>query len=419
MRRLNGFLVLAGLALSAYLLHRHFALMAGAGGGGVCSNVLHLDCDAALTSPLADFAGLPLAGWGIVHFGVLAALWLLAEPAGEPFATAARRAAFALVIAGGAAGVALSVAMATGAAPFCPLCALVHAVDLSLVAALTLQSGLGFRCLLRDVAAVAADVARAAPDAAMRTARTAFLAVGLVALVLWQTVFLLSARHETKPPDPRIAAGAFAMRVRYEIPADERDVRIGPADAPIRLVVFTDFECSACKRFAERLSAMAGRKNGQVSVVLKHFPACRSCNPSLSEDRHPNACSSARAAEAARLQGRFREYHDALFASAQPHGDEDLVRIAREMGLDAARFAADRAGGETARKVADDVELAARLGVDETPCVFMNGRRVPDIAPMTIFACMNSELASRTSLKPGRRPADERAAESPPPDGSR
>jgi protein-disulfide isomerase/uncharacterized membrane protein len=416
MRRLAAVLIVLGLALSGYLLHRHFALAHGAeaAGRGVCSTVLRLDCDAALTSKLASFAGISLAGWGIVYFGTLVALLAMAEPLGEPFRTAARRAALALAVLASVAGVGLAAAMVFGAAPFCPLCALIHAIDIALAVVLARDAGVPFRQAVREMGSAAATVVRIATDGATRLARIGFLAVGAIALVLFQTVSLLEMKNKPEPPDPRFSVAAFASTRRYVIPEDERDVRIGPAEAPDRLVVFTDFECVGCKQYSKAITKQAGHAKSRVSVVFKHFPACRSCNPAVREDRHPMACASALAAEAARMQGKFHEFHDALFASAQPHTEEDLVRLAKETGLDLDRFNADRAGDEARKKVADDVELGNRLGVDETPCVFLNGRRAPDVKPATMFLLTSSENANRPVPVPEPKPAKNPSPEESP-----
>src|SRR5882724_187016 len=128
MRRAIALLVLLGLAVSGYLLERHFALTGGAAGRSVCSTVLHLDCDEALASPMSQVAGLPLAGWGIVYFGTLATLLLVANALGEPMLATATRVGLAISLLGAAAGIVLLAMMAFGVSPFCPLCVAVHAI---------------------------------------------------------------------------------------------------------------------------------------------------------------------------------------------------------------------------------------------------------------------------------------------------
>ena len=394
MRRLNAILVVAGLLVSAYLLERHFAAAQGAA-PGVCSLVLHLDCDAALTSAWSVLAGIPLAGWGVIQFGTLGTLLLLAAPVGEPFTTVARRGAVVLGLVGAAASAMLVVATVAGAAPFCPLCAAVHAVNFVLAVALVKASGRPLATLASDVGDGILALLRPQPDPAVRLAMVATLASALVGALLHQTVLVLTEQHRGDEPDPRLALASWASSVRVGMPVDPSAPRFGPEDAPIRLVVFSDFECSACRAFAPNLQKLLRAWGGAVNAEFRHFPGSTSCNPLMKRDLHPHACAAAFAAEAARRQGKFAEYHDALFATQGPLDDDALRHAAEKTGLDLARFDADRNGPEAKQRVADDVDLGIRLGVDETPVVYCNGRRVPDVRPAVLQLVLIAEQAER------------------------
>jgi len=394
MRRLSAILVVAGLALSAYLLNRHFAAAEGAA-PGVCSLVLHLDCDAALTSAWSVVMGIPLAGWGVIQFGTIGTLLLLAAPVGEPFTAVARRAAALLALAGALASAVLVVATAAGAVPFCPLCAAVHAVSFVLAFTLVRASGRSIPTLLSDAGRGIAALMRPQADPAVRLAMVAALAAALVGAVLHQTVLVLTVQHRGDEPDPRLALASWASSVRVELPADPSAPRFGRADAPTRLVVFSDFECSACRAFAPNLVKLLRAWGGAVSAEFRHFPGSTACNRMMKRDLHPHACGAALAAEAARRQGKFAEYHDALFAATGPLDDATLRRLAEESGLDVARFDGDRGGSEAAQRVAGDIDLGIRLGVDETPVVFVNGRRVPDVRLAVLQLVLIAEQANR------------------------
>ena len=402
MRRLSAILVVAGLAISAYLLHRHFAAGQGAP-PGVCSLVLALDCDAALTSAWSVVMGIPLAGWGVIQFGTLGTLLLLAAPVGEPFTSVARRAAALLALAGASGSAVLVAATAAGAVPFCPLCAAVHAVNFALAIALVRASGRPIPTLFADAGRGFAALVRPQSEPAVRLAMVAALATALVAAVLHQTVLVLTVQHRGDGPDPRLALASWASSVRVEIPADPSAPRFGREDAPLRLVVFSDFECSACRAFAPNLVKLLRAWGGAASAEFRHFPGSTACNRMMKRDLHPHACAAALAAEAARQQGKFAEYHDALFAATGALDDATLRRAAGEAGLDLARFDADRAGSDAAQRVARDVDLGIRLGVDETPVVFVNGRRVPDVRLAVLQLVLIAEQADKPM--PMDRPA--------------
>ena len=141
-----------------------------------------------------------------------------------------------------------------------------------------------------------------------------------------------------------------------ELSADDH-VR-GPGDAAL-LIEYGDFECPFCALLHIRLA------DREVRRVFRHFPVRSS---------HPRAWAASCAAEAAALQGRFWEMHDALFADQGRLEDPHLWRRARELGLDLERFDFDRRSEEVLRRVRRDFEGGIRAGVVTTPTVFARGR---------------------------------------------
>jgi protein-disulfide isomerase len=135
----------------------------------------------------------------------------------------------------------------------------------------------------------------------------------------------------------------------------------GPAGAPV-VVVYGDYECPYCAALEPRLAALALR------VAFRHFPIRTS---------HPRALPAACAAEAAGLQGAFWAMHDALFADQSRLEDPHLWSRARALGLDVARFDADRRSEAVAVRVKADFRGGVRAGVPTTPTLFVDGERFP------------------------------------------
>ena len=135
---------------------------------------------------------------------------------------------------------------------------------------------------------------------------------------------------------------------------------------PVELVEFGDFECPYCRAAAPGVRAAVRAAGDRVRFTFRHFPVA---------DRHPHAVRAAQAAEAAGAQGRFWEYHDALFAHQDALEDDDLRRYAAELGLDAERFAADLGSPAVAERVRADAEAGAAAGVSGTPAFFLDGER--------------------------------------------
>jgi protein-disulfide isomerase/uncharacterized membrane protein len=392
-------LVALGLGISGYLLVRHYTLATASGpvGPSTCSALLKRDCDAALQSPVSRQFGLPLAGWGVVYYGTLVAIVLLGRFLGDAFRPEAALIAVVFSTAGAALSIVLFVTMALGKAPFCPLCAATHVINLLLLPTCKRLAGRPLGQLVRALGAGVASVltGRAVTSAAGRVKLLGAFAGALAAALLYQWLFIQEKLHPAAEFDVRHSLAKFAMSPRADIPIGDDDPSLGPSDAWVRVVVFSDFQCPGCRQLAAEMAPMVERFRGRVHVVFKHFPVNKICNPALKEDLHPRACEAAWAAEAARRQDKFWAFHDALFA-ANLNTDVAVEGVARQVGLDPAQFEADRERDDARAKVKADLELGIRLGVDETPAIFVNGRRAPDVRLQSLQMFIISEIASRS-----------------------
>jgi protein-disulfide isomerase len=145
-----------------------------------------------------------------------------------------------------------------------------------------------------------------------------------------------------------------------------RAPRLGPSDAPIQLVVYSDFQCSFCRQLAPVLHRLHSEFPKDVVVAFRNFPL----------DIHPRAFPAAVAAECAGEQGKFWEYHDKLFAESGNLDETRLVALAKSLGLDEARFAACRQSPRARQQVEAEMREATELDLPGAPTVFLNGRRV-------------------------------------------
>jgi protein-disulfide isomerase len=149
----------------------------------------------------------------------------------------------------------------------------------------------------------------------------------------------------------------------------------GPAEAAIAIVEFSDFQCPYCVQAFFDLRDVL-RKRSDIRLVFRHFPLDSTCNSRVTRTLHPGACLAACAAECAGAQGRFWEYHDLLFENHERLQRDNLFRFAREMKLDLAAFGTCLDDPATLARVGGDVQAGARVGVNSTPTLFINGRTV-------------------------------------------
>src|SRR5579875_3263955 len=136
----------------------------------------------------------------------------------------------------------------------------------------------------------------------------------------------------------------------------------GPAAAPL-LIEYADLECAYCAALHARLEELAERV--PLRLAYRHFPVRSS---------HPRAWSAACATEAAALQDRFWEMHDAILSDQGHMEDPHLWALAERLGLDVERFDADRRSERVAARVRSDFAAGVRAGVVATPTVFRDGR---------------------------------------------
>ena len=166
--------------------------------------------------------------------------------------------------------------------------------------------------------------------------------------------------------------------VRISVRPDE--IRPGQEDAPLRLVVFSDYDCTACRRLARDIEEdIAPSFNDRLQVIWKHLPSGSECNPHLVMHDHADSCAAAYAVEAARIQGDDAAWraHEALSAAQRKLADVDYERFAEELGLDPQRFIEDMNSETVRRRVLNDADLAHSLGVISTPTLFLEGKTVP------------------------------------------
>jgi len=138
--------------------------------------------------------------------------------------------------------------------------------------------------------------------------------------------------------------------------------RLGPKDAPVQLIEFGDFECPYCQRVHVEIRRLRDQFGDKVALVYKDFPL----------PMHASAEKAAEAARCAGAQGKFWEFHDALFESHKLQ-IADLKEEARTLKLDGARFDQCLDSGEQTSAVKNDLEQAKHLGLTGTPSFFANG----------------------------------------------
>lgn len=167
----------------------------------------------------------------------------------------------------------------------------------------------------------------------------------------------------------------------YSVATDDQPSK-GSPNAAVTIVEFTDYQCPSCARTQPLLEEVAGEYSDKVKLVARDFPL----------DQHENAAKAAEAAEAAREQGKYWEYVAILFKNQDALQVEKLKEYATQLGLDRAKFDQALDSGKFADKVLRDLSDGSKLGVNSTPTVFVNGKRVKERTRESLKAAIEAAL---------------------------
>ena len=170
----------------------------------------------------------------------------------------------------------------------------------------------------------------------------------------------------------------YKVQIQYKAPAPivqnisvDDDPATGPANAPVTVVMFSDFQCSACSATHPVLKKAMEAYTGKIRFVVRDFPL---------ESVHENAWRAALAAGAANTQGKFFEYTEILYTHQDALDDASLKKYAAELGLNAKQFELDFNSEKTAAEVRKDIADGEAYGINGTPTIFINGIRVRNMS---------------------------------------
>ncbi len=157
-------------------------------------------------------------------------------------------------------------------------------------------------------------------------------------------------------------SGAEAERLTP--PLEEVDHLRGDPGAEFELVMFGDFQCPFCLGAQSVLRRVRQRLDGRLLFAFRHLPI---------PEKHPLALVAAEASEAAAAQGKFWEYHDALYVEQPKLSRETMLRVATEVELDADRISTELDSGVHLARIERDLASAAASGATGTPSFYVNG----------------------------------------------
>jgi protein-disulfide isomerase/uncharacterized membrane protein len=380
-------LALAAAAISLMLTSYHLTQEPGA--------VFRLACDAeeggcadVLASPWAmGPGGIPTATYGAVYFGALG-LWYLAVGRPRGKGRYWHAIPLGLNLAGALFSAFLISVMLGSLGAVCWWCTLTHLINFAMLF-------LAWK-LFRE--------AQGDEEAGWPPARLGF--AGILLMIAWaaicvQALFVSAARRTAREAsdyartfyeDTDLQRYLQQRQASAAVPIRPDDPVRGNPSAPHTAVVFSDFQCPACRSFAELFEGQVLPAMGdRLRIVYKHFPLEPECNPLVQQTIHPQACEAADLAEAARSLGgsdAFWSMHDRLFRVQQSLGPGLWPSLAQEAGLDPARVAELMNSRAFRDRIREDAELGGRLGTDSTPTVFLDGKKMDNWQRLDVWQAL-------------------------------
>jgi protein-disulfide isomerase/uncharacterized membrane protein len=371
-------LIIFGWVLCGYLVFRIKQL----NGSNIkipdlCNLIFSKSCDPILSNRFSQLFGFSFAGIGLAYFGLLGLLFSLRKLVID-------RLVMFITALGTGAGAFLSYIIIKGGLT-CTLCMMIHLLNPLILIFLLIGLRNSVPSLLTK----------------SNSGRSFYLRWSVMLLMVIaiggfsQYLLLRASFNKLSEVNLDVVTKEFEKEKVYQIPVNDLSPHLGSTTSPVQLVVFSSFQCPACKTFGPILETISKKYGNKIGITFKNFPLSSVCNPRLEGNLQPQSCDAAFAAIAAQLQDRFWEYHDLLFQSDM-NFDENLFRsIAEKTELNMEKWENDRHADTVKKVLIEDLKIAYRIGINATPSVFVNGRRINNPQESVLNFLIENELKKK------------------------
>lgn len=368
---LSAGLALVGAAFSLYAAIHHRKVVRLGATDALCNLNAKFSCDAIALSDYANFLAVPWGVWGIAFYTAVLLLTCLSffNPKNRQEHLAGHA---VLMGAGLLTSLALIYIAVYWVAAFCIVCLVVHLVNFSQVA-------LCFWAWKSRTINTRFTI-----KGAFSGITTSVLAVAAVLIannIIGEKITHHAVRDK-QPPQQLETTAQLLSSESVKIPialspysGGGEDYRRGADNAPVTLVVFSDFQCPSCRQLAKYLDTLLERFDGKLRVVFRNYPLDHKCNSAVTRPMHIYACQCAVMARCAGRYGLFWRFHDHAFRN-QGSMSSGVMRVwAKAIGLSDEQISSCARDETILEKVKSDIALGDRLFIDATPTIFVNGRK--------------------------------------------
>jgi len=358
-------IALIGIGLSIYSTLHHLEVKASGKTDAACNINDSFSCDEVALSQYSEISGVPLGIFGLGYF-VAATVLLLVGLRGGKSGKEHLQGYIVMTVIGVITSVVLGF-ISTSMGAYCLTCIGVYALTAMQVGTLAFwRNDLPKDFNIKNI---------------MSGGTTAIISVAAIILIFNFSKSYLS-------PSPSEAAKSAAnlpalAPTTEDIPIAKsaysglgEDYRKGGDNAKVVITEFADMQCPACARISETLSVIQREYGDRILIVFRNYPLDSSCNSSVQARIHEHACTAAILARCAGQYGKFWQYHDTVFQRQSSINAANLRQWGTEVGLTSEQMTTCLNSKDMKDKIAEDVALGNRLGVDSTPTLFINGRKL-------------------------------------------
>jgi protein-disulfide isomerase len=350
-----------------------------AGFSSLCTLNSTFDCLAIESSPWAVFA------FGI-SVSTLAASWFLAMLIAGVFlfVDSYREKATNLLVAASAicsvASVFYFFIMVTQIKKYCPTCLTIDLISFALLGlSLSIKKSLG--------AEKKSDPSESSYGTLVATCGGLFVLSLFGILGAFQT-----GGAKLKKADIEYMGETVLRSAVVSIPDAENPQTLGPKDAKVRIVKFSDFQCPSCKNGAQTLHPILLQFGDKIRYDFRNFPLSSICNRQVQSKMHEFACDAAKAALCANQKGKFKEVYEKIFENQANLSAALIQKFGTEAGFSAEELNTCMASEPVLKALSQDIETGVTLNVQSTPTFFINGHRVEGAYPMEVWAYIIEKL---------------------------
>ena len=377
---LSLLVALVGIGFSIYSINHHLEVRASGATEAICNINQTFSCDDVAQSSYSEVAGIPLGVWGLAYF-LAAALLTAVGLSRTKYAFAHLQGYAGLVLIGVIVAIGLGTLSIVQIGAVCLTCIAIYTLTLT-------QAGLLF--IYRK------ELSGGIQTQPMFQGGLTAIAIVIVTIGFYhflgfgedQPISLTSSssvQPDSSSVRPNSSAGVQSNLLpnAVELPlalspysGAGEDYRKGSDQAKVTIVEFADFQCPGCRQMASNLGILADEFGDDVRLVFRNYPLDKNCNSGMSRQLHDFACEAAILSRCAGQYGRFWPFHDLVFANQSSINSAKLRSLATTIGLSEAQIDTCLASKDHLAKVKDDIEVARKVGVDSTPTVFFNGRKL-------------------------------------------